>query len=234
MNGTCEKALFHLTGKTGLDEVTVEQLRDLANAHPYFAPAQLLLTSRLKLSGDAAVAAQAAKTALYFTNPFWLQYQLREEEIPSIEPVPVPDKISSLLSEQLADFKKPVEADARLDIDALKEKLHTIDYFASQGIKVDLNALPQDRLTSQLRKFTDWLKHMKPAEAVSDPARENAVIRIAENSNESKEVVTETMAEVLEKQGQVEKAIQLYIKLSFLNPEKSAYFAARIQQLKGI
>jgi hypothetical protein len=46
--------------------------------------------------------------------------------------------------------------------------------------------------------------------------------------------VTETMAEVLEKQGQLDKAIQLYIKLSFINPEKSAYFAAKIQQLKGI
>jgi hypothetical protein len=42
------------------------------------------------------------------------------------------------------------------------------------------------------------------------------------------------MAEVLEKQGQPEKAIQIYIKLSFLYPEKSAYFAAKIQQLKGI
>jgi hypothetical protein len=63
---------------------------------------------------------------------------------------------------------------------------------------------------------------------------ENVVKLSAENSNEPREVVTETMAEVLEKQGQVEKAIQLYIKLSFLNPEKSAYFAAKIQQLKGI
>ena len=36
------------------------------------------------------------------------------------------------------------------------------------------------------------------------------------------------------KQGKVDKAIQLYIKLSFLDPHKSAYFAAKIQQLKGI
>jgi hypothetical protein len=42
------------------------------------------------------------------------------------------------------------------------------------------------------------------------------------------------MADVLVKQGQVEKAIQLYIKLSFTNPEKSSYFAAKIEQLKGI
>ncbi len=63
---------------------------------------------------------------------------------------------------------------------------------------------------------------------------EEAVELIAQSSNESKEVLTESMADVLQKQGQIDKAIQLYIKLSFLNPEKSAYFAAKIQHLKGI
>ena len=63
---------------------------------------------------------------------------------------------------------------------------------------------------------------------------EEAVVLIAKTSNEQKEIVTETMAEIFQKQGQVDKAIQLYIKLSFINPEKSAYFAAKIQHLKGI
>lgn len=154
------------------------------------------------------------------------------------EELPLPDaKLSSLLSEQLADFKKPIDEAASLEIET--ERLHTIDYFASQGIKIDLSKIPQDKLTSQLRKFTDWLKQMKhannePADLGTGSDLEQAVALIAENSNESREVVTETMAEVLEKQGQLDKAIQLYIKLSFINPEKSAYFAAKIQQLKGI
>lgn len=148
---------------------------------------------------------------------------------------PVPDKLSNLVSEQLAAFKKPVEADAKLDIDAGPQRLHMIDYFASQGIKADLNSMPQDKLTAQLRKFTDWLKEMKQTpEPEPNEDLEQAVMLIAQNSNETREVVTETMAEVLFKQGQVEKAIQLYIKLSFLNPEKSAYFATKIQHLKGI
>ncbi len=270
MNSTQEKTLFHLTGKENLSEVPVEQLQALSAAHPYFAPAQFLLASKLKLDNHSGANDQVAKTALYFDNPLWLQYQLNLEpnkEIPAssiihqpsaisnenlpdpeeaevediapMEDTPIAGKISSLLSDHLADFKKPVEADAKLDIEAERERLHTIDYFASQGIKIDLTAIPQDRLTSQLRKFTDWLKQMKPpGTGTSDLGTatdlENAVKLNAENSNEPREVVTETMAEVLEKQGQIEKAIQLYIKLSFLNPEKSAYFAAKIQQLKGI
>ena len=164
--------------------------------------------------------------------------ETEEEYEEPVDELPLPDgKLSDLLSEQLADFKKPIDAGTQLEIET--ERLHTIDYFASQGIKIDLSKIPQDKLTSQLRKFTDWLKQMKhvnneAADLGTGSDLEHAVALIAENSNESREVVTETMAEVLEKQGQLDKAIQLYIKLSFINPEKTAYFAAKIQQLKGI
>jgi len=57
---------------------------------------------------------------------------------------------------------------------------------------------------------------------------------LLKNSNETKEVVTEAMAEVLTRQGKIDKAIQIYIKLSFLEPAKCSYFASKIQQLKGI
>jgi hypothetical protein len=146
-------------------------------------------------------------------------------------------KIANLLSEQLADFKKPVSEETKLEI--TREPLHTTDYFASQGIKIDLSQIPQDKLTTQLRRFTDWLKYMKTDNATSVNLEsrhdlEEAVVLIANTSNEQKEIVTETMAEIFQKQGQLDKAIQLYIKLSFINPEKSAYFAAKIQHLKGI
>jgi tetratricopeptide (TPR) repeat protein len=240
MNASLEKTLLHLTGKTSFSEVTVEQLEAITNAHPYFAPAQLLLAVKLKDIQHAEANAQSTRTALYFTNPFWLHYQLRREKAEGQPDKTAPgvSKISSLLSDHLAGFKKPLEADAQLEIETAKEKLYTIDYFASQGIKIDLDAIPQDKLVTQMRKFTDWLKQMKPADTNADLGlasnQEKAVIKIAETSNEPREIVTESMAEVLEKQGQIEKAIQLYIKLSFLNPEKTAYFAARIQQLKGI
>jgi hypothetical protein len=146
-------------------------------------------------------------------------------------------KISNLLSSQFADFKKPVNEEEELEIS--KEPMHTIDYFASQGIKIDLSKIPQDKLTTHLRRFTDWLKYMKsdnpnPIDLGTNQDLEEAVEIIAKTSNEEREIVTETMADVLQKQGHLDKAIQLYIKLSFINPEKSAYFASKIQHLKGI
>ena len=117
---------------------------------------------------------------------------------------------------------------------------YTIDYFASQGIKLDFEVNPQDQLGLKLKKFTHWLRHMKklgPEDAkveIENNEAEADIRKMADSSNNAREVVTEAMASVLEKQGKKEKAIELYRKLSFLNPDKSTYFAAQIEKLKVI
>ncbi|MGN6351928.1 MAG: hypothetical protein ACTHLB_00985 [Parafilimonas sp.] len=165
-----------------------------------------------------------------------------EVDFPEDEPVSdlsedeiINDKLSSLLQEQAAAFEKPVEESVtEVPIETLP--LHRVDYFESQGIKLD-EEKPNDKLGKQLRRFTDWLKQMKsinpsPTELRSDEAGEQQVQHIAQHSNDAEEVVTETMAEVLLKQGKPEQAINIYEKLSFINPSKSAYFAAKIKELK--
>ncbi|BDQ11183.1 hypothetical protein [Sediminibacterium sp. TEGAF015] len=376
MKFTQEKALMHLTGNADLSSTKMEVIEKLVHEYPFFSPGQYLFAAKLKKDDHPLVGSQAMRTALYFTNPHWLQFQLealkdpgidqapkqeldtallrsirqkdlewdeminlpkiedtledaeksfvapelpnpdisiptiesvrelmkgiepldkpgtiipviRENtpsepvdytlpEVPSSEkfdpvfsalnqteqPAPLlpeqeyseeeygsrtqhPDqdksdaKIASILSSQLAEFKKPIEKETELNIEPVQDKLHTIDYFASQGIQIDLSKIPQDKLTTKLRRFTDWLKDMKnhhpnPDDLGTSPEQEKKVAETALVSNESKEILTETMAEVLAKQGQIDKAIQLYIKLSFSNPEKTAYFADKIQQLKGI
>lgn len=408
MNASQEKALFHLTGQSDLSKIQESTLKQMAAEFPYFAPIHLFVAEKWRAIDVVQFEATSQKANLYFTNPYWLHYQLnsatikpemqdasisletiihqtnqpnyaglQKESIPelpatktfehepadpllldassssspeipvvqasnsnsisndfsiptiekvkemmrgidkqpliestdslpegivimapelpqaSVSPEPSTDdktedvqdlqsivateaiieapiteqsfneaddtendeqapiesydettatavsnaKISSLLSGQLADFKKPVTDADQLGLP--KDPMHTIDYFASQGIKIDLSQIPQDKLTTHLRRFTDWLKYMKsenpnPVDLGTRKDLEEAVELIAQTSNESKEVLTESMADVLQKQGQIDKAIQLYIKLSFLNPEKSAYFAAKIQHLKGI
>lgn len=397
MKFTQEKALIHLTGNADLSSMKMEEIEKLVKDYPFFSPGQYLFAAKLKKDDHPLVGSQSVKTALYFTNPYWLQFQLESLKDPGIDQAPkqeldtallrsirqkdiewdeminlpkieetletaesvfkapelpnpdisvptiesvrelmkgidsidapgtiipvirennpsepvdytLPDiqssepfdpvfstlnkadstvadielpkvdttnniialspvdpmptsqefteeesvsgnthpdqdksdaKIASILSNQLAEFKKPIEKESELTIESIENKLHTIDYFASQGIQIDLSKIPQDKLTTKLRRFTDWLKDMKnhnpnPIDLGTSPEQEKKVAETALISNESKEILTETMAEVLAKQGQIDKAIQLYIKLSFSNPEKTAYFADKIQHLKGI
>ena len=113
---------------------------------------------------------------------------------------------------------------------------HTIDYFASQGIRLRADEQGADKLDKQLKSFTDWLKTMRKlpqsARVQLEIINEEAIYRQASGSLEEKEIITETMAEVLVKQQNREKAVQIYYKLGLQYPAKKAYFAAKVEALK--
>lgn len=153
-----------------------------------------------------------------------------EYKAPVVQPPPV-------VKEPDNGEEKPLKEEKPVAQEVIFEPFHTVDYFASQGIKTVLEDKPADKFGKQLKSFTDWLKSMKRlpesaiASTVTQSAEEN-VMHMAEHSIENREVVTESMAEVWIKQGQKQKAIEIYNKLSLLNPSKSAYFASLIENLK--
>ncbi len=163
---------------------------------------------------------------------------IAEAAPPPIEPPPPPaTEESSVTASIVGPAMSMAEQQPPTEQPLVFEPYHTIDYFASQGIKLTLDENPSDALGKQLKSFTEWLKVMrklpqKDRQIVPDIAAERTIQSIAAHSVEGKEVVTETMAEVLAKQGMTDKAREVYRKLSLLNPDKFAYFAAKIQQLK--
>jgi hypothetical protein len=159
------------------------------------------------------------------------------EIIPAAEPVAI---TAEAPTQPVAGFTAATQ-EGRSSVDLgepVFESYHTIDYFASQGIKLLQEEL-KDKLGKQLKSFTDWLRSMKRISPVEtntslDEVANQSIQRFAEHSIEEKEVLTEAMAEVWAKQGNPAKAIGVYEKLSLLNPDKSPYFAGRIEQLKAL
>lgn len=135
--------------------------------------------------------------------------------------------------------REPSKSGGLLPTDTLSfEPYHTVDYFASQGIRFRDEPVTADKFSVQLRSFTDWLKTMKrlPVSEVgaqTTATEEKKVVQMAETSIVPREILTETMAEVWEKQGDHARAARIYEKLSLLDPGKSAYFAAKIENLKS-
>lgn len=158
---------------------------------------------------------------------------------PEAAPEPAAGEASPLPATALPDSFKPVISESE---EPVFEPYHTIDYFASQGIKLRQEDL-KDKLGMQLKSFTEWLRSMKriapvvpetPAPNAFDETLQQSIQEIAGHSVEGKEVITEAMAEVWLKQGSKQKAIAIYEKLSLLNPAKSTYFATRIDQIKAL
>jgi uncharacterized membrane protein len=135
------------------------------------------------------------------------------------------------------ELKMP-EQKANLTEAMLFEPMHMVDYFASQGIKLSEEVQTGDKLGKQLKSFTEWLKTMKKVhvenEADISSKTDSSVQLLAENSNAEAEVLTEAMAEVFARQGKIGKASEVYQKLSLLNPAKSTYFAAKLENLKAL
>lgn len=168
------------------------------------------------------------------------------QNIDNVQDMPVPATDASTPPQPLPGIAglmeafKPVLADSE---EPVFEPYHTIDYFASLGVKLRQEDL-KDKLGIQLKSFTEWLRGMKritpttpiPEEITQqfDDALAQVIQEIAGHSVEGKEVITEAMAEVWVKQGSKHKAIAIYEKLSLQNPTKSPYFAARIEQIKAL
>ena len=226
--------LLQWTGHSHLEAIETKELEKWVDIHPYSPSLQFLLAKKYDMEGSPLLLSQLQKTSSFFPSALqihqWLT--LKDNEI---GPEPIEEKLSSIISDQLAQFKEPVKPDTisfEMELTPLQK-----DYFAAQGIEIDLTKVPQDKFTQQLRSFTAWLKVLKEKEGEPntpelEEAQEKEITAIAEKANITEEVVTEAMAEVWEKQGNSRKAIALYSKLSFIFPEKSVYFASRIEQLK--
>jgi hypothetical protein len=204
--------------------------------------AKSLRDSLLKMNEDFHSNNGVPPGASETVPPPFNEAPIQDEEPPFIldEPTsaePAPIIPSPIFSESPATpTVDEAQAPVITETTPLFEPLHTIDYFASQGIRLTLDENPTDPLGRQLKSFTEWLRTMrrlpqKDREIIPDRVVEQNIQNYAAHSIEGKEPVTETMAEVLAKQGMPERARIVYEKLSLLNPDKSAYFAAKIEQL---
>ena len=228
------------TGHTSLEAIDTDTLEKCIQEYPFAPTLQLLLAKKYQMTASPHLHAQLTRTTAFF--PSSLHVHCRMNQVAQNEAnAPAEAKLNSLLTEQMAQFKEQVDEAAVLDYEKETTPSLQKDYFAAQGIEIDLSKLPQDKFTQQLRSFTAWLKVIKNKDGVAQEDQiasigadqEQMIAQIAEKANVPADILTESMAEIWEKQGNKKKAIATYEKLSFIFPEKSVYFASRIEQLKN-
>ena len=98
---------------------------------------------------------------------------------------------------------------------------------------LQLEGIDIERLTavSDAEKISRFLKIDDYRIVAEDGEVENEV-KIEAEFDEDDDLVSEELAEIYAKQGLNSQAVEIYRKLSLLNPKKSAYFAAQIEKLR--
>jgi len=100
--------------------------------------------------------------------------------------------------------------------------------------------LPKSAFSSWKRQFTagyvqERLEALRKSlllpeeQAPDDPAEAIVSASIRENQD----LATETLAEIFLRQGQKVKAVEVYERLILIFPEKTAFFAAKIENIKN-
>lgn len=263
--------------RESMDEMTLDELKRHAEEFPYSSIVQFLYTCKLKSQYHLDFPEAVSKTALFFDDSSWLNYQLREEaekgnfrkilydthynntseddEVEGVEALNLPAESmmgGEDFDENEGGFNEPatVQSNDKIDLQDTETNsptetnkdfefpltpYHTVDYFASLGIKINIEG-DKDELSMKVKSFTAWLKTMKRlqpgAEAVAIKDIQSILDTHNEKENQSDAVSTEAMAEVYLKQGLREKAINVYEKLSLQNPLNSHIFADKISQIK--
>ena len=205
------------TRNEGLTKSTPGPLQEFCERYPYCQPAQMMLAKNLHHLKKDPYGHQLNRALAYSTDRKKFQSFLSATldargRIPA-EPEPVVEERNSDLT---GSAEKGLTPETAIETDE-----------AEGAFAAD----PPPHIKKQ-QEIIDRFLDKKPRIIPKKEGGSEEIIG-QEFLEEPDDLVSETLAGILSKQGQTEKAISIYEKLSLKFPEKSRYFAKKIEDLKN-
>ena len=220
---TAERLIRLLQQPGQLALISYEELKTLVLAYPFSPHLRQLLLLKAQQTGHHEYERNLAAAAAHSIDRSFL-YHL-------IVPVPVVEKTA--IREEILELK-PIATLMR-DLEAIAPVEKNIEPVAeTAAVEVPQPVAPP----APARNFGSWvgqfnLPVLPPAPPPPPPsAPSNAAVMAQKSVEENREVLSETLAKIMARQGHHEKAISMYERLMVAYPEKSAIFAAAIEELK--
>jgi len=199
-----EELIRLITNPELLNEETLPQIKELVVDFPYFQSAWLLLLRNLKNISSPEFTDSLRSAAPRISDRRLLYLYLHPERVTAESP-----------------FLK-----------TRKEKFHPVHEFDfSRFTDVKSAGDPLDKRTRMIDDFLRNRSDIRFQRPADNESRED----LSESSaSEHDDFLTETLAEIFVGQKKFKKAIESFEKLSLKFPEKSIYFAARIEEIKSL
>ena len=223
-----------------LHNLSIDELKNWVEEFPYSQNLRTLLAKKVKDEGledqfpevfhDAALYSTDRSKLYDNLNVSVLSEQSEEESILSLG-----EEISQGESLSIETEDQVVLDEEEKDEPATEYETEGEKQVEENGVSVieDMEEKPSIEPTSKiidnelehseigLSQFSQWLIDIERNDEVDL------------DEEEGEEVISESLAKILESQGHNKKAIRMYQKLSLNYPEKSSYFAAQIEKIRN-
>jgi len=252
-NDYTEQIASLLSGKLAIQNVSEEVIQTMLDEHPYSPYGHLVnyLKAKSQNRGDAQELLH--RLATYSPDRSWLQHVLNTTfkdiaELPK-EDVAIPSEAKDHNLDKVIfefDFNQPKEISQLPDAQDSEESTPEVSETETLTIREEET---KEQTATEPDSYVAWLNSLKSADRKDsinekpEPIKEGIRSkreqpRVIEKTTRKDNdlfggILTETLAELLASQGATEKAISMYERLSLIFPNKSAFFAAKIDQLKS-
>lgn len=231
-----------------LDKASLQGIESLSEQFPYCQSLQILHLLNLKIIDHVMYSEQLKSTAAHIADRKRLRELIRSlqteepllvESVESMEPAEPVEPVEGVEKEAPPEPVKPpaqatksvvpvVEEDEEERLKRLKQIVE--NRLKQIALEKDEIPKPEDPVLTKKELIEKFINEepsiSRPKPDFFDP------VKVARSSREDQPgLVTETLARVHIQQGNIDKAIEIYRKLSLNFPEKSAYFAAQIEKL---
>jgi len=241
---TIPEFLNHIKHPEALEVEDTATLRDLVDRFPYCTLSQILLAYRLFRENDLDFPNQLKKIAAYASSRKKLKQlfdefqSFREKNVEADGVIGSPAQVNPVtdesvgISEPLSQYSTHEEdllsivrqRLAEIKLEREKETGNEKQETGSESSDSGKRGLSKEEL---VEKFIHDKPRLSPPKTTFFSPSEKAV----KSNLDDEEIVTETLARLFYKQGNIAKAIKIYNKLILLFPEKSSYFAAQIEKM---
>ncbi len=207
--------------KSGPDAESIGDLEAYCRDNPYCQVAHMLLAIALNKHGGDPDGHQGERSMAYAIDRQLFKTRMREVVASS------PPEADHDLSLAKGYVLEPVVPTPYLEQVDLVEK-DPAEGAAKQPVDSAELSEKQQKQQAIIDRFLQSDVRIIPGKEGGAPAETEP-----EEDGEEPEVLTETLAEILARQGKTDKALGIYEKLCLKYPEKSSYFAKKIESLQN-